>query len=412
MYNAEFIREHKMSSKILGGVLLIVGTAIGAGMLALPLATAASGFISSTLLLIICWALMTFSAFLLLEVTLWLPPRTNLISMARATLGRPGELMAWASYILLLYALLAAYISGGSAIFDHVADLFHVEFPAALNAVLFVLLFGYIVYRGIKPVDYVNRYLMIIKLGSLFMLIGLTLPYIEHHKLLGGHPSSLATTLTVMITSFGFAQIIPTLRTYFESDVHQLRWAIFIGSLIPLVCYLLWDLVILGSLPRDGKNGLVHIMQTGGSTPELVQSLSYFLKNSSVTSCAHVFTIICVLTSFLSVSLGLSDFLADGLKIEKKGRGNLIIFMLTFFPSLLIVIFYPGIFVKALSYAGIFAVILIMLLPALMAWSGRYHKRIAIGSYQVIGGKAGVLLVIVIALAIAVVGLAQAVYLK
>ncbi len=147
-----------MDTKIFGGVLLIVGTSIGAGMLALPITTAGSGFISSTLLLIVCWALMAFSAFLLLEVTLWFPPRTNMISMARATLGKAGELVAWVSYILLLYALLAAYISSGSAIFDTLASVLHLRFSPAINAILFVLVFGYIVYRGIKPVDYVNRW--------------------------------------------------------------------------------------------------------------------------------------------------------------------------------------------------------------------------------------------------------------
>ncbi|MCD6039604.1 MAG: tyrP [Gammaproteobacteria bacterium] len=397
-----------MDTKIFGGVLLIVGTSIGAGMLALPITTAGSGFISSTLLLIVCWALMTFSAFLLLEVTLWFPPRTNMISMARATLGKTGELVAWVSYILLLYALLAAYISSGSAIFDTLANVLHLRFSPAINAILFVLVFGYIVYRGIKPVDYVNRYLMAIKLGSLLMIILFAVPYINSSNLLGGNPALLTSTVTVMLTSFGFAPLIPSLRSYFESDVRKLRIAILIGSLIPLLCYLFWDLVILGSLPREGNKGLNHIMQTGGSVAELVQSLSYFLKNTSITGIAHVFTVICVLTSFLSVSLGLSDFLADGIKIEKKGKkGNGIVFTLTFLPSLLIVLFYPSIFVKALSYAGIFVVILVILLPALMVWNGRYHTPRGEGHYQVAGGKTSVLFLILAACMMTALGVLQ-----
>ena len=56
--------------------------------------------------------------------------------------------------------------------------------------------------------------------------------------------------------------------------------------------------------------------------------------------------------------------------------------------ALLIVLFYPGIFISALSYAGIYCVILFVLLPALMASSGRYSKNIAHGEYRVSGGKA------------------------
>ena len=69
-----------MNSKLLGGVLLIVGTTIGAGMLALPVATAQLGFWTSVGMLIGCWGIMTLCAFLFLEVNLWLPPNTNLIS--------------------------------------------------------------------------------------------------------------------------------------------------------------------------------------------------------------------------------------------------------------------------------------------------------------------------------------------
>ncbi len=394
-----------MDTKFFGGVLLVVGTSIGAGMLALPIASAGGGFIYSTLLLIACWIVMTFSAFLLLEVTLWLPPRTNMISMARATLGKPGECVAWVSYLLLLYSLLAAYISGGSATFDVVASVLHVKFPAALDAILFVLCFGCIVYKGIKPVDYVNRYLMFAKFGSFLLLVLFAIPYLDPHKLACGKALLLTPTVTVMLTSFGFAPLIPSLRSYFDSDIKKLRLCILIGSLIPLICYMLWNLAILGSVPREGDKGLLYLMQTGSSASELVQSLSYFLKSNLITSVAHLFTVICVLTSFLSVSLGLFDFLSDGLKIEKKGKGHAMIALLAFLPSLLIVLFYPSIFVKALSYAGIFAIVLLVLLPAFMIWSGRYYKNLSVGRYQVVGGKIAILLLIIVAFLMAGVGM-------
>ena len=63
-----------MNSKMIGSVLLIVGTAIGAGMLALPIATAQLGFAGSIILLFVSWFVMTGGAFLLLEVNLWMPP--------------------------------------------------------------------------------------------------------------------------------------------------------------------------------------------------------------------------------------------------------------------------------------------------------------------------------------------------
>src|SRR5579864_4112356 len=115
------MRVITMNSKLIGGILLVVGTTIGAGMLALPVATAQLGFWGATALLIACWAIMTASAFVLLEVNLLLPQNTNIISMAGATLGRFGQAMTWVVYLVLLYSILSAYIAGGG-------DLFHMLF--------------------------------------------------------------------------------------------------------------------------------------------------------------------------------------------------------------------------------------------------------------------------------------------
>lgn len=396
-----------MDTKIAGGVLLIVGTSIGGGMLALPVVTAGSGFVGSSLMLIAIWAVMTFCAFLILEVNLWFPPRNNMITMARSTLGKPGELVAWVSYILLLYALLTAYISGGTALFQEVFALFNIKLPPWINSTLFVLIFGYIVYRGIKPVDYVNRVLMVTKLGSLFILIMIAMPYLDRHYLLGGKPLLLTSTVTFMVTSFGFATIVPSLRSYFNNDVKKLRYAILIGSLIPLACYILWDFAILGSLPSKGGMGLIQMRENGGSATDISQALSHFLQNSSITGLAHLFTVICVLTAFLGVALCLVDFLADGLKIEKTAKSSWLIYALTFLPPLGMVLFEPTIFIKSFNYAGICAVILVVLLPALMAWSGRYRKNLATGSYQVRGGKWPVLSIILIAFIIIALGVKE-----
>ena len=80
------------------------------------------------------------------------------------------------------------------------------------------------------------------------------------------------------------------------------------------------------------------------------------------------------------------DFLADGFQVEKKGRVNFFVCCAALIPPLCIVLINPGIFIAALAYAGIYCVILLIVLPALMVWRGRYHKKIATG-YQVFGGK-------------------------
>jgi tyrosine-specific transport protein len=57
--------EQTFFGNLFGGMLLVAGCCIGAGMLALPVLTGLSGFDPSLLVLIAAWAFLTFTAFLL-----------------------------------------------------------------------------------------------------------------------------------------------------------------------------------------------------------------------------------------------------------------------------------------------------------------------------------------------------------
>ena len=57
---------------------IVAGTTIGAGMLAMPLAAAGVGFSVTLILLIGLWALMCYTALLLLEVYQHVPADTGL----------------------------------------------------------------------------------------------------------------------------------------------------------------------------------------------------------------------------------------------------------------------------------------------------------------------------------------------
>ncbi len=340
-------------------------------MLALPVSTAAVGFANSIVFLFLCWLVMTAGALLVLEVNLRLPAGSNMISMAKSTLGLPGQVIAWMTYLFLLYTLLAAYISGGSDVFNGLLHKINVHLSDAWAAVLFTALFGLIVYSGIRSVDYVNRGLMFGKLGVYLLLVIIISPHVSPKFLTGGSSLAITGSLMILVTSFGFASIVPSLREYFEDDVRALRKAILLGSLIPLTCYILWDAVIMGVVARDGQYGLLALMQSEHATSGLSDALSHAVRSNSISAFFGVFSSVCMLTAFLGVSLGLFDFLADGLKLGKSGQQGKFTLALTFLPPLLLVLVKPGIYLQALSYAGICCVILLLLLPTIMAWRGR-----------------------------------------
>jgi tyrosine-specific transport protein len=359
------------NSKLIGGILLIVGTSIGGGMLALPVSTAEVGFGNSLFFLIFCWLVMTSGALLVLEVNLRLPPGSNMISMAKSTLGLPGQIIAWITYLFLLYTLLAAYISGGSDVFNALLQKAHISMPTWLTAIIFTSIFSFIVYKGIRSVDYVNRGLMFGKLGVYVLLVAIISPHISPSSLIGGSTRALTGMLMVLVTSFGFASIVPSLRDYFEDDIRTLRRVILLGSLIPLFCYIVWDAVIMGVIAREGEHGLIALMTSEHATSGLTEALNQSIQSPWISGFFGFFTSICMITAFLGVSLGLFDFLADGLKLKKSGRQGKSTLALTFLPPLAVVLFNPGIYLHALSYAGVCCVILLLILPAIMTWRGR-----------------------------------------
>ncbi len=394
----------KLNLKLIGGIMLIVGTSLGGGMLALPIGTAASGFIDTTIALVICWMAMTTCAFFILEVNLYLPKGANMVSMAQKTLGKGGAIITWLSYLMLLYTLLSAYIAGGSDVFQSLLHLINLNPPAPLTTSIYVLVFSAIVYTGIKTVDHVNSLLMYIKLFVYALLLVLIFPKVSLEKLQGGDWHYLKNSAMLLVTSYGFAIIVPSLREYFNDDIKQLKKVIFIGSLFPLFCYLAWVAAIMGVVPKLGNDGLIALMHDEHSTSGLAHAIDHAVRGNTITYLFRFFSSISMLTAFLGVSLCLFDFLSDGFKLNKKGRQGYIISALVFVPPLVLVLLHPGIYIQAMQYAGILCVILLLILPATMVYVGRYYLKIDNSKFITPGGKITVLLILVLSICLLIYG--------
>ena len=372
------------NNRLIGGILLVAGTATGAGMLALPVVTSFGGFFPSIGVFFLCWAFMLVSAFFFLDVNIAVRGEPNLVSMAGKTLGLFGKVVSWIFYLLLLYALLAAYIAGCTPLFETAFEsLFHIVFPKWFSPFVLPFLFGGFVYLGTKKVDYLNRILMIGLICSYFLIIGYCPSFIEPSYLFHVDVFASLFAVPIVITSFGYHIIIPTLTTYMNHDVKRLRWTLLIGSSIPFVIYLLWQWIVLGAVPLSD---LIGAWKQGlpASAP-----LSKVVSAKWVGTAAQFFSFFAIVTSFLGVALSLSDFLTDGLRIKKTWEGRIFAICLTFIPPLVFVFSYQKSFYIALEYAGVFVSVLLGILPSLMVLKIKKHAF-----YQSMGGKSLVLLVI------------------
>ena len=372
-----------MRKNLIGGILLIVGTSVGGGMLALPMAVATLSYDHSLLLFVSMWLLTLCGALYLLEVNLWLPAGANLISMARHTLGRPAEILTWLAYLLLLYTLLSAYSAGGADLINQGLHYTGIALPPVLARSCFALIMAVILFFGVRMVDRVNRLLMFAKLFIFIFLVVVLMPQVSPEHLVGSS-QEIKPVLLVVVTAFGYGSIVPTLRSYFDSDVRSLRLAIVVGSLMPLIGYLAWNLAVKGTI---GSQLLVQWQDHAQAVSHLTQSLSAIVNSVWFTTAAAVFTTLCISTSFLGVGLGLTDFIADGLRVKKTGKSAWLVLAISIVPPLCVVLFYPAVFIPALAFAGLCCVYLLLFLPALMVMVGRYRQNRLDGYWQAWGGR-------------------------
>lgn len=375
----------KEGGSVLGGMLLIAGSCIGAGMLGLPIVTGLSGFFPSLGMFFLGWLFMTATALLLVEVNGWFKDKVNLLSMTSCFLGRWGKAVCWTTYLFLFYALLVAYLSGiGSLFSSFFASTFQRHLPDWVGSLFFVLLFGWVVYFGTRKVDLLNRGLMVGKISFFVLLVLLGVKYVQPQLLLRTNPSYALSALPLLVISFGFHNMIPSLTHYLKGDLKKVRTTILGGSLMVLGIYLIWEIFILGVIPFEGANGLKESLK---QDREASQAIAAIIGSSWVKSFAQGFAFFAILTSFLAQALSLVHFLADGLKISYKKGENVFLCLLALVPPLLFSSLYPQLFFKALNFAGgICAVILFGILPALMAWKGR-QKRSSSYKHEMRGGK-------------------------
>ncbi len=367
----------------LGGILLIAGTSIGVGMLALPVATAPGGFLPALVIYTLCWLFMMCTGLLILEVCTWMPKETNLITFTFKLLGKWGKASCWVLYLFLLSCLMIAHILAGG---DIVALLSGGCLAKSLSTIFYVILFLPIVFLGTLWVDRSNIILMLGILITYLIFVFSSIGHIQSDLLARMDWKKGWLALPVLFTAFGYQIVIPTLFNYMKRNIDRMRLAIILGTTIPFVIYVIWELLILGIVPLEGSGGLIEALHKGENA---ITPLSLFIDNSTLRAVAQAFAFCAMSTSFLGISIAFVDFLADGLKMEKKGAKRVLLCAFVFVIPTCITLVNPNIFLIALSYAGGLGVALLLgALPIMMVWAGRYYHKYPRAHRQLFGGKA------------------------
>lgn len=395
---------------LLGSTALIAGTTIGAGILALPAVTLPSGILPSTAVIIVVWLYTLLSGLLIAEVTLNFMrlegiPSIGFLAIVDKTLGKLGGRIAGGTYLFMHYALLVAYISkGGDILVAVLTKILGLQklIPNWIGTISFTLLFGGILYLGKERfIQKLNSAFVAIVIISFIGLVLLGLGEFKSSQFFFQNWQTIGSAISVICVALFYHNVVPVVVTQLEGDIPKIRRSIIIGSAIPLIMFLAWNAVILGSVSPE-------VLDNNSQPSSIFDPLQVLRAGGSGELLGLILTVFsefAIITSFIGFVYGLVDFFKDISRINKNEISRLPLYSLVLFPPLSLGTINPTIFFTALDYTGIFSIsILGGIIPAIMSWKKREKQKSVNGVYQSLipGGKITLMVMIIVALCLIV----------
>ncbi|MCW2254259.1 tryptophan-specific transport protein [Providencia alcalifaciens] len=392
--SVDVVKPNKKPS-IIGGAMIIAGTAVGAGMFSIPMVTSGVWFTGSVVLLIYTFACMLLSGLMILEANMNYPAGASFHTVVKDLLGPIWNSINSLSITFVLYILTYAYISAGSSIITgNLAS--YIQIPQAIAGLFSALLVAFFVWLSTRAVDRLSTILIGGMVITFIMSIGgmvtTASPSILFNQLEQSDthylPYALAA-LPYLLTSFGYHGNVPGLVKYYNKDSRSVVLSLVYGAIITVVIYILWQYAIQGNIPRSA---FVQIREEGNNIDALLNQMNLSTSSSFISQFLTLFSYMALASSFLGVSLGLFDFIADTLKFKDSGLGRFKSALITFLPPTVLALIFPNGFIYAIGFAGLAATIWAVIVPALMAKASR--KRFPNNGYKAPGGLGVILFVI------------------
>lgn len=375
---------------LLGAMSLIVGTAVGPGMLGLPSATLRSGQIPSFLMIILTWVYVISSILLIADLTFSIydhhhnSDEITFTTLTTTVFAPPMAAFIAIIYACLNFALILASISGlATLLLQSFPTVFtnpilaHLAFPTIVGAVI-----GFLPFSAIDAVNRLLCSLMIFSISTLVFIgfsVGkadivssFTTTASSSWKL-----SSILPAVPVTVLTLGFHVITPFMCTLLgKSRRREAKKAILLGGSVPLLMVLSWNLVVLG---LSGRNS-----NSGGDPIQMLLSVS-----PSALPAVRGFAISALATSLIGYSLSFPKQLLHTITLissaaattgETKSTttryGGVAVMCMVLGMAVMAACMLKGTaFTKALEFAGVYAnCFLFGILPPAMTWI--YGKRI------------------------------------
>ena len=368
--------------------MIIAGTAVGAGMFSIPMVTSGVWFSGSVVLLIYTFICMLLSGLMILEANMNYPAGASFHTMVKDLLGSSWNTINSLSITFVLYILTYAYISAGSSIItENVSK--YAQVPQAISGLVFALVIAFFVWLSTRAVDRLSTILIggmvitfVMSIGGMVTTASPMVLFDQYDNNNSEYLPYALAALPYLLTSFGYHGNVPGLVKYYNKDSRSVMLSLVYGAGITVTIYILWQYAIQGNIPRSS---FIEIRENGNNIGALLNQMNISAQSSFISQFLTLFSYMALASSFLGVSLGLFDFIADFFKFNDSHQGRFKSVIITFLPPTILGLVFPNGFIYAIGFAGLAATIWAVIIPALMARASR--KRFPNNSYRTPGGS-------------------------
>jgi tyrosine-specific transport protein len=363
-------------SRQLGGILIVAGTAIGGGIIALPIMVAKLGILLGILLMLAIWIVAYHTAIVNVELNLQAGKGLPIGQLGALFSGKIASLVGIGSLKLLMFSLMSVYIYGLTSLFQEAFNWDKEYFAAAVAFVS--LCMALVLFLPIRFLDYINRILFVgalIVAGILITALSCSID-VGHVPFLVGKYGELSTwrvVVPVVFTSFGFQVVCHTLSNYCGMDKKVLHGVFFWGSLIPAIVYIIWSCVILCVIYDRNPDFYALMVDGKVDVSELVRELGLISGLKMTRVMVWIISFLTIATSALGVGMGLCDSIKSYVRAKVK-HSQLISVTVTVGLPAAIAVYTPGAFIAILGFAGMILAVLAILLPIYILIAGNFKN--------------------------------------
>ena len=277
----------------LGGLAVLVGTIIGAGILGIPYVVAKSGFVIGAAHIILIGIIMTIVMLYLGEITLRTKANHQLPGYAEKYIGKKGRIIMLAATFFGIYSAITAYLIGEGRSLSYI--LFNSPNYELQMGIIFWIALSSITYFGIRALE---KGAIIGMLFVFTMIISISVYFSNKINLENLNyilSSNLFAPFGVILFAFlGFAAI-PEAKRVLGEKKSSIKAIIILAYLIAALVYLVFSAIVIGF--------------KGLSTPEIA--------TIALGKPFILFGMLTMFTAYLSLSTAMIDMMRFDLKKSK-----------------------------------------------------------------------------------------------